>query len=607
MNRFVSTAACIVAAVSIFVGCQPKEKPDGKCEITEFSLKSALNPSLTSDVNGVIDASARTITLVIPASVTTDKFVVTFTATEWDAVAVGGENLVSGETSVSIKDGTKILVSDPVSVLQTDYTIVIKINDGTAELTSIVFRAADNSQLSEDLAPAEIGAEMLVRVPGSAFRQELVLTVTSGSGDAIKVNNQDVESGSSIKVDTNFPIDVVVTDEVAKKVSVYELKVGKILQYQVTKLASYTEGNIMDLSYIAFNEAENVPYIAYTRKLDGDKNNNASIAKWDGSNFVLVGTSGIADASARSASKPKVAFDANGTVYAFYLSGDVSNRPTIKKLDGEWILVGEPGVTPQNVNTSYYYPFFIHPANGRPSFFWNGNTKNTETYRTMCFGQYNGSWNCGLASGNFPPLGSDNSNGMYYTSFDVKVGEKVYIVSAYNQHGYYVHEVSGDGVLSSIVEEYLPGASDLGLPGNLQLAADGEGQLYVLAADRSAGIMQVYTVDEAGKILKPFGAGIPVEISSNGGISQDVAIAINPVDSQIFVVFDGEEGVPQFALLDTEGGYQWSAIAPEEPAVAAKSAYKTAFDKDGNGFVVYQSADGIEVYGIALEPDIIPE
>lgn len=607
MKKLISILACTLAAISVLVSCQPKETPDGKCELTAFSLTHSLNSTLPADIVGVIDAANKSIVLVVPTSVTTTSFIPTFTATQYDVVKIGGTEVTSGQTSVTITDGTKVSLSDLVSSLTAEYTITILANDEAAELVSVSFKAADNSLLEEDVAPEAIAPEMLVRVPGTAFRQELTLTVSAGSGDAISVNNTVVESGSSIKVDTSFPIDITVSDAIAGKSVDYVLKVGKILEVVVSKLGVYNEGTINDFT-MTLNPTDNLPYLAYTRKVGEEKNNNVSIAKWNGNGFALVGPTGLADASSRSASKPKVAFGKDGTVYAFYLGGEVASRPTVKKLDSDWVLVGSTGFTPYNNNTSYYFPFFVHPSNGKPFYFWNGNTKNVDAYRTMNLSTFSGdSWSSSTVSGVIPAYGSgiSASSGMYYTSYAALTGEKAYIASSFNQFGYYVHEVNADGSLTTIVDNYLPSDAPYGLPANLQLKAGKDGALYFFAANASGdGSMQIYSVDLTGKTLKSYGAGIPITIGSNGSISVGGAFGINPVDGLTVAVYGNKGEAPKFIYLDDS--LQWSEFKVEAP-VATATVFEIVYDKDGNGYAAYQSENGIELFRVGLEADILPE
>ena len=599
MKKIFSILTCLVALTLVFSACEQKPVPDGRCELTSFAISSS--------ISGTIDANAKTITVVIPTSVNTTSVTPTFAATEHDVVTIGGTELVSGETSVTIANGTKVVVSDEVSAMNAEYTIVIISNDEAVELVTVAFLADDNGFLQEDVIPETIAPEMLVRVPGAAFRQELTLMVEAGFGDEIKVNNTVVASGSTIKVDTNFPIDITVADAVAGKSQSYVLKVGKILQYVVTDLGTYIDGNMNDLT-MTINPNDNLPYFAYTRKVGDEKYNNISVVKWNGSAFELVGTGGFADNSARAASKPQVAFAKDGSIYAKYIGGEVASKPTVKKLTGEWTLVGTAGNTATNNNTSYSFPFFVHPANSHPSFFWNNNGKNTTNYRSMMFSSFGGdAWAESAITGTIPAYGSGAtaSSGMYYGSSAVIGDEKVFIASSFNEFGYYVHEVNADGTLTTIVDNFLPEGAPHGLPGNLQLKGGPDGSLYMLGAVRVGdGTMQVFSVDKAANTLKPYGPGIPVTISSNGGISANFGFGVNPVNGMVIVVYRQSEN---FDVHYLDENLQWAYLGPISDA---KAGINIEFDKDGVGYVSMLT-DGdiaaIRLHKIALEEDIIPE
>ncbi len=603
MKKLLSLAACLVAVTVVAVSCTPKDKPDGKCELTAFSLSSS--------IAGTIDAAAKTITVVIPTSVTSDSFTPTFAVTDYDVVTIGGTPATSGETSVTVADGTKVIVADEVSAMTTEYTIVVVETDQVAELTSVVFKAADNSLLDEDVVAASIAPEIIVRVPEEAFRKKLKVTLEAGMDDEIKVNNTVVASGSSIEVDCDFPIDITVTDAVAGKSASYIVKVGKILDYVVTKLGTYAEGEMNDFT-MTINPNDNLPYFAYTRKLnEEEKNWNVSLAKWNGSAFELVGSTGIANVADRSASKPEVAFSKDGTIYYKYLGGEVASMPTVKKLDAEWTLVGDAGFTGVNVNTTYYYPFFVHPATGKPAMFWCvGGKKTNPGYRQMHYANFGESWTTNIVTGTVPAYGSGSTStsGMYYTSFAVENDGKVYIVSSFNEFGYYVHEVNADGTLTPIVENYLPEEALHGLGGNLQMKLGPNGTLYVFAAVRVGdGSMQLYTVDQDAKTLKPYGAASPaITIGASGVISENYGMAVNPVNGLVTFVYDTEQGkgAPAFAYLDDN--MQWAAFEVESPAVS-KSEFWMQFDKTGeNCYVAYMAEDALQLYRIGLEPDILP-
>ena len=184
-------------------------------------------------------------------------------------------------------------------------------------------------------------------------------------------------------------------------------------------------------------------------------------------------------------------------------------------------------------------------------------------------------------------------------------GDKVFMGSSLNEFGYFVHEVNGDGSLTSIVYDFLPEGAPHGLPGSLQLKAGADGALFLMAAVRVGdGTMQIFSVDQNAKTLKAYGAGIPITISSSGSITEDFGFAVNPTNGLVVAVHDGEGNIPVFSYLDDS--LQWSNFAVDSPA-AASSIYFVEFDKDGNGYIAYQSANGIELYSVGLEADILPE
>jgi hypothetical protein len=224
----------------------------------------------------------------------------------------------------------------------------------------------------------------------------------------------------------------------------------------------------------------------------------------------------------------------------------------------------------------------------------------------MMFSTFGGdAWAESPITGTIPAYGSGStaSSGMYYGSSAVIGDDKVFIASSFNEFGYYVHEVNADGTLTTIVDNFLPEGAPHGLPGNLQLKGGPDGSLYMLGAVRVGdGSMQIFSVDKAANTLKPYGPGIPVSISSNGGISADFGFAVNPVDGLTILAFDDSENV-SFGYLDDNLQWAWFAVNP----VDATSAYYIDFDKAGNGYIAYlDSSKNIVLYKVALEEDIIP-
>ena len=612
MKRILTFVSLMLTLVAVTVSCNKDPKPDGVAQITSFSLKSSLNSALSSDVTGTVDNQAGTIAVIIPEGAGS-SFIPTFVATKDDVVKSGSAVVTSDVTSISITDGAKLTVSDEVSQLNTTYTFSVKENDAAAELKSVAFLQADNEALTADVAPETIAAEMLVRVPGKAFKSELVMTVEAGKNDVVTVNGKAVENGK-ISVDTSFPVDIKVTDEVAGTEVSYVLRVGKVLEIVVTKLASITDGTRIFGSFdMAINPADGNPWIAYAKEVDGQSLDRVAVQKFDGTSFTYVGGDYIVpDPDSKDAKNPSIAFASDGTAYLKYLGGELNNRNTVRKYTSTWEIVGKAVVNSVNVNSSYCCPIYIQ-NNGQPAFFYNNNTAPNK----RCIGSayFDGSsWAETLsaaASGIAPAFGqgATKNSGQFWGSVTTTFNGKVYMLASFNEWGYFVYEVSDGCVLSPVVYDYKPGTSEYGLPGNVNIMTDGD-NLFVYASDKSAEKMQIYKVDFTKKTLVEYGEGLSATISSNGGINETSTVSVSPDGLFVAAVEDGEKNVT-FKYLNSSLKWENFTLAESALKNSATGQFHIAFNSDGVGYIAYtgdvDGAGNIEVYKVALEDDVIPE
>jgi len=212
MKRIIAFLACAALLVASAASCN-KNTPDNQVTIKSISLPQSLNPVLSADVEGSI--SSRTITFILPESITTTSFIPVFELSDYDVLSQYGTVLTSGSTSCSFADGDTLHISDEVSELNSNYVIAIKYDDGKAELTYVAFLANDNTLLMKDVIPSKISDEMSVSVPAAAYMRNLTLTVKGGSNDVVKVNHAELDSDDKTTVDTGFPIEIEVEDEVS--------------------------------------------------------------------------------------------------------------------------------------------------------------------------------------------------------------------------------------------------------------------------------------------------------------------------------------------------------------------------------------------------------
>lgn len=604
MKRILALFSVALTVVAGTVSCNNDPKADGLAQIKSFSLQSSLNSTLTSDVNGAIDETSKTISLVIPEGAG-NSFVPTFAATDDDVVKSGSTVVTSGVTTISITDGAKLSVTDEVSELNATYTFSVKENDGAAELKSVAFLKADNAVLTEDVVPETIAAEMIVRVPSAAFKQELTLSVEAGLNDVVKVNGKEPVDGK-ISVDTSFPVDITVTDAVAGTSATYVLKVGKVLEYVVTKVGTFTDGTkIFPTFDIAVNPKDGTPWIAYYKEVEGDTYDRVSVVRLDGTTFSHVGESCISS-DIKDAKDPVLAFFNDGTAFLKYTGGEVASRNTVKKFTTTWEVCGKEALNSVNINSTYHNPLYIQ-SNGQPAFFFTANAGDYKrSIVSACFDGTNWTEKPMSASGIAPKYGEPSGTaGTYYSSAITEYNGKTYMLSSFNMWGYFVHEVGKECALTPVVYDYKPGTSTYGVPNNMNICSDGD-DLLVFAADNSNSKMQVYKVDFNGKTLTEYGAGINVTFSKYGSVNEAVAFSASPTGLKVLATEDAEHRT-YFKYLDSS--LQWDNIATAEKPVdiASGGHFQIVFNADGAGYIAYTSANGLEVYKVALEADALPE
>lgn len=616
MKRIVSlvSAVALLVCCAAFTSCDPSKKADNEVAIRSIKLTAELNPGISKDITGTISTADKTMSFAIPVSLANRNLIPTFTVSDNDYITQDGNKIVSGESTILVEEGKSLTVSDDVSGLSVTYTIKVIDNDEKAVLNSVLFAAADNELLEADVVPEQISENMLVRVPGNAFLQTLVISVSCGEGDVVKVNGSEPVDGK-LTVDTAFPIDITVTDEVAGATSKYVLKVGKILGYVVSKLGEYSkpDAKMNDYHALAINPVDKLPYILFTATDNHTTKARFNVVKWDGSAFSLVGEPSFSDTTA-TASTPSICFDNNGTPFVMYKGGEVSSFYSVRKLEGgKWNRVGESTSTVK-VTSQMIDPELCIDAKGNPYHYFSGNTKNTPSYRNTTLTYFDSnSWNESVVS-TLPTYGSGStsSSGTYYGTRFAKCGSDTYGLFHYNQFGFYIMKINDDRSLSPVVENYIPEGESYALPGNADICADDEGQLYVLEGSHQAGKMQIYKIDPEKSSVAAYGSPIPVTVGSSGSISEDLVFAINGSDKTIVLVKGAEEG--DLDVLSIAIGDENAQFA--EFRRLGESSYKRVphleYASDNTfyaSYVAYNATDKIywiELYKIALEEDIIP-
>lgn len=477
------------------------------------------------------------------------------------------------------------------------------------ELKTVVFRAADNSSvLSEDLAVETVSDNMLLRIKGGGSGKTLVMSVTAGEFDAVSVNDKEVDASGKVNVDATYPIDIVVTNTKSEISKAYELKIGKILETVVTKLADFTgTTNTLDgeLS-LEVNPKDGMPYMLYSEKTE--KNDNVSVVKWNGNSFEPVGNLGMAVVTDRQAVLMDLGIDSDGTPYVLYKGGEAGSSMTaMRKLNGAtWDYVGAAPICDSRVNDGYGSSE-IYFVGGQPAFMTNGNDKNTDGYRNVVnFAFDNGSWKSAAGLAGLPKYGDKGgSDGAFYKAAIAEAGDNLYAAMSINQYGYYVYKLNGAS-WSKVVDSFIPSGS-YGVNSNLTAAVSPSGEVYVLAASVAESAMGLYKLDEASGSLKQYGDLIPAEKGRNDTIADLISFGINPTSGQILSVKATKTEVT-FSVIDENG--QWTPASKVYDLGEAKHL-ALEFAPDGNAYLAFSTAVDkvytIHFYKFGLEEDILPE
>ncbi|GEO07435.1 hypothetical protein AAE02nite_50990 [Adhaeribacter aerolatus] len=142
----------------------------------------------------------------------------------------------------------------------------------------------------------------------------------------VQVSNGNTRISASASLTVNLPV------------------VDNISVWQVVGKSGFSVGQADYISLVL--DAKGIPYVVYTDKENGDK---ATVQKYSNNNWEYVGSAGF---SAVRASSTSIALDAKGTPYVVYVDAvsfsneTNSQQANVKKFDGSnWVDVGTPGIS----------------------------------------------------------------------------------------------------------------------------------------------------------------------------------------------------------------------------------------------------------------------
>lgn len=387
MKKFLHIALLIGAVSALMCSCGPKEpKTDGKAEFASFTITAEANPELelTRNYGAVINNAEGTILVALPEGVAVTALVPTFTLSQDDVATVEGAPIVSGEWTIDLTEPVVVKVEDQMALISKEYTITAGTTDGIAELSKVVFAAADNEgKITADVEPISIASTMTVGFAGDA-NQTYTLTVEATMDDVVTFNGAEAtlqEPAAPAEgeeaaptayvwkgdVDCSFPIDIVVADAKAGIETKYVVKVVKDNYGDSwTLMASIAELPSNDYA-IDVDPVTGDLYVAYNEESmkEGETKavNRITVVKWDGSKFVTVGEPAFSPAKSSYYALAARA----GKVYAMFVDGGVSSKQTVMMYDGSsWKMIGAQGEMGKITATSRERNFLaIDPVTGK--------------------------------------------------------------------------------------------------------------------------------------------------------------------------------------------------------------------------------------------------
>src|SRR5207248_2304740 len=133
------------------------------------------------------------------------------------------------------------------------------------------------------------------------------------------------------------------------------------------------------------------PYVVYQDIANGSR---ATVKKWNGSSWVTVGSAGFSAGSISANSTPSIAIDGSGTPYVVYTDNANGSFATVMKFDGSsWIMVGSAGFSAGGAS----YTTIAFDGSGTPYVVYqDGGNSNGATVM-----KFNGSSWVGVGSANF--------------------------------------------------------------------------------------------------------------------------------------------------------------------------------------------------------------